>query len=518
MASHHESWFRYPLERPYPFRWFTPLFTGMAVVAAVFFTFMNIAADGYTQKVVYTTDPNSTLHQHHWYMDAPWSWISTAQFSCQSPGISIGSPYYTSNQETASYTVTSMNTTLMPDEAAVYAGLTAQSLGITTYMNNTLRDCSMGHMQVIFTSGQEPSSAVLQIQTGPVYCYIETDQRVNITVQQSFSGTEFLFEQRSSLSQYLVYNFMKQSYTVLLDAIQAMNSTAGYTGTTLAHNLTRLLSKALQTSDISDITSDDFFTVSILSPGASESLVSSSNNNTDTPFPLAQGEPRDVSMLLDAFAKSYYSAVMWDLAFDDSNAFLNETATQYLQAAINDASGSEAISNGNLSILGSSELQGTPAQFSVQYICSVPRQKDTGSMIVSVMVSDIVLISAFWKIFDWIARRYLRSRDPNWNICPGCLERNFNCGVASQNNNNASMRVWQLDQDPLCQNVDADQHTLYNSSNNNQSQSTNPDPYWNKAGGTESVKTRESQSTIRTLDEKFINLEKITSGQYLAVS
>lgn len=164
MATHHQSMFHYSLERPYPFRWFTPVVTVAGIAAVILFTFINIAADGYTQAVVYTTNPNSTLDEHHWYLNPPWSWISTAHSSCQSPGVSIGSFYYTSNQQTASYTVTNLNTTLGPDEDIVYLGLTSKTLGITTYLNNTLGDCSMTDMKVIFRSQQEPSSATLQIQ------------------------------------------------------------------------------------------------------------------------------------------------------------------------------------------------------------------------------------------------------------------------------------------------------------------------------------------------------------------
>lgn len=164
MAPNHESRFRYALERPYPFRWFTPVVAVSGIIALIFFSFVNIAADGYVQSVVYTTSPNSTLGEHHWYAYPPWSWISTAQSSCQSPGISIGSFYYTSNQQSGSYTVTSMNTTLTPDEDAVYPGLSSKTLGIATYLNNTLRDCSMGDMMIIFTSQQQPSSATLMIQ------------------------------------------------------------------------------------------------------------------------------------------------------------------------------------------------------------------------------------------------------------------------------------------------------------------------------------------------------------------
>lgn len=168
MLPKYESRFRYAIERPYPFRWFTPVAALAGIFAVVLFSFINIAADGYVQSVVYTTSPNSTLGEHHWYAYPPWSWISTAQSSCQSPGISIGSFYYTSNQEAGSYTVTNMNTSLPPGEDAVYPGLTAKTLGITTYLNNTLRDCTMGDMMVVFTSQEQPSSATIMIQASSI--------------------------------------------------------------------------------------------------------------------------------------------------------------------------------------------------------------------------------------------------------------------------------------------------------------------------------------------------------------
>lgn len=168
MAPKYSSRFRYTIERPYPFRWFTPLITVTGIAATVLFTFVNIAADGYVQSVIYTTNPNSTLEEHHWYLNAPWSWISTARSSCQSPGIAIGNSYYTSNQQTGSYTVTMMNTTLGPDDDAVYPGLQSKTLGTTSYLNNTLHDCQMGDLMVSFTSQQPASSAKLQIQVRSV--------------------------------------------------------------------------------------------------------------------------------------------------------------------------------------------------------------------------------------------------------------------------------------------------------------------------------------------------------------
>ncbi|KAI7773469.1 hypothetical protein LA080_010898 [Diaporthe eres] len=480
MAQKYSSRFRYTIERPYPFRWFTPLITVTGIAATVLFTFVNIAADGYVQSVTYTTNPNSTLEEHHWYLNAPWSWISTARSSCQSPGIAIGNSYYTSNQQTGSYTVTMMNTTLGPDDDAVYPGLASKTLGTTSYLNNTLHDCQMGDLMVIFTSQQPASSAKLQIQTGPVYCKFDADIPVNITVEQSFSGTEFLFEQRSSLSQWTVYGFMQSSFNALMKEIHGLNDTIEYTGTTLG----------LKAADSGDIAADDFFTTTIISPGQSASLVSPSNSSQDgDPFPLAQGDPGSLARLLDAFAKSYYSVVMWDLNFDrQTNAFASGNSMDYLVSTINSATGSDTMTPSP--ILGSLDLVGNHARFEMQYICSVPQKKDTGSLIISVVVANIVLLCVFWNIFNWAALKYLRSRDPTWDICRGCIRHNESSRTRSR------VMVMDLEKDPLCEDDDTAQDMMPYGRQRGQRQDRQ---LWKKPRAwSESLGVKSSQSSLRT--------------------
>lgn len=229
---------------------------------------------------------------------------------------------------------------------------------------------------------------------------------------------------------------------------------------------------------------------SILSPGQSASLISSPDNSTGEPFALAQGESEDLSKLLDAFAKSYYSTVMWDLNFNNNNVFGDEEVTQYLISTINNATGNQTIVLDSSSVLGSSKLIGSPARFEIQYICSIPRKKDTGSLTISVLVSNIVLLSVFWNLFNWIAIRYLRRHDPTWDICQGCLQHDKRL-IAQRNEG-----IMRMDQDPLCQNVDTDQETLY-------SNYSGPEPdwkIWNKLGKVgHSISTKSSQKTLRTV-------------------
>lgn len=185
---------------------------------------------------------------------------------------------------------------------------------------------------------------------------------------------------------------------------------------------------------------------------------------------------------------------MWDLNFDQGNAFANEDTTAYLTDTINSATGNETIVPDP--ILGSSDLVGEPAQFEIQYICSVPRKKDTGSLVISVLVADIVLLSVFWKFLNWVALRYLRARDPTWNFCRGCIQHSGPRPISHD-----TAMIMKMDQDPLCQNVDADQETLHA-----RTSSRNLDGSLSDQQGISecSVSSKSSQGTLRTLNEGMV--------------
>lgn len=246
----------------------------------------------------------------------------------------------------------------------------------------------------------------------------------------------------------------------------------------------------LKTSGSGDITADDFFSTTIISPGQSASLVSPSNSSQgDEPFPLAQGDPGSVARLLDVFAKSYYSVVMWDLNFDrQNNAFASKESMDYLVSTISSATGNDTMTPSP--ILGSPDLVGNHARFEMQYICSVPQKKDTGSLIISVVVANIVLLCVFWNIFNWVALRYLRSRDPNWDFCRGCLLHSESSRARSR------VMVMDLEKDPLCEDDDVAQDTIPYGSQRGQRRDRQ---LWKKPRAwSESIGVKSSQSSLRT--------------------
>lgn len=285
-----------------------------------------------------------------------------------------------------------------------------------------------------------------------------------------------------------------------MNEIHGLNDTIEYTGTTLGalhanpvkfNLLTNMFwHTGLKAADSGDVTADDFFSTTIISPGQSASLVSPSNSSQDgEPFPLAQGNPGSVARLLDAFAKSYYSVVMWDLNFDrQSNAFASGNSMDYLVNTINSASGNDTMTSS--SIFGSPDLVGNHARFEMQYICSVPQKKDTGSLIISVVVANIVLLCVFWNIFNWVALKYLRSRDPNWDVCRGCLHHSEAPRTRSR------VMVMDLEKDPLCEEDDVAQEIIPYGSQRGQRRDRQ---LWKKPRAwSESLGVKSSQSSLRT--------------------
>jgi len=57
------SWFSYPITKPYPYRWFTPVTVVGGIILSVLFSLVNLAANGYYMRTIYTNDPNTTLVQ-----------------------------------------------------------------------------------------------------------------------------------------------------------------------------------------------------------------------------------------------------------------------------------------------------------------------------------------------------------------------------------------------------------------------------------------------------------------------
>lgn len=99
MSGAHESYFSYNITRPYPFRWFSWVVFVGGIVASILFSVINLAADGYVLKTIYTTDPNGTLADYadKWYEKQPWSWTNKLSASCEPEQLTTGASFFSTN-------------------------------------------------------------------------------------------------------------------------------------------------------------------------------------------------------------------------------------------------------------------------------------------------------------------------------------------------------------------------------------------------------------------------------------
>ncbi len=136
----------------------------------------------------------------------------------------------------------------------------------------------------------------------------------------------------------------------------------------------------------------------------------------------------DIWTQADNFAKAFYSAILVDLGSNFSANILTdpkllqpltnfETMTDLEKPWLKAGPARQSFeqlqnSTGGLGI--------TPSTIYAQYLCQVPKQKATGSLLVSILVADLVLLQALWQIVKWVTTSWVGHRDPHANYCEGC--------------------------------------------------------------------------------------------------
>ncbi|KAK8127035.1 uncharacterized protein PG998_002794 [Apiospora kogelbergensis] len=90
--------FSYPVSRPYPFQWFTPLVIVGGLVLAVLFSLMNFPANAYDMKLETSIDPNQTIREEGPHSPFGWWDGDNLKPKCQPFELSVGSLFFTTNR------------------------------------------------------------------------------------------------------------------------------------------------------------------------------------------------------------------------------------------------------------------------------------------------------------------------------------------------------------------------------------------------------------------------------------
>ena len=177
------------------------------------------------------------------------------------------------------------------------------------------------------------------------------------------------------------------------------------------------------------------------------------NQNNWNPIRVSEMNDTGLARAVDGFAKAFYSSILLDLG--SASPLTDANSITYL------------LSQRNVSVLGvkntkavdtfrdeMAPLNSTAAQLSLQYVCSVPKQKDRFSMVVSIIIADLVLLSAFWQFLNWVTTKWLSARTQNWNYCPGCERNagNWKFGTTSKSDEESVQLVLQKPNDSTIEN------------------------------------------------------------------
>ncbi len=149
--------FSYSVSRVYPYPWFTWVVIIGGICATIFFSALNLAANGYNLVVQYTTDPNATISQQRWTERFPFSMVERTVASCQSQNLPINSQFFT-DKLSLEYTLVGV---------WQEQGNDIVTLPSLRYINNTLENCYVNIIQVDLKSTQRTSEQQAWTSWGP---------------------------------------------------------------------------------------------------------------------------------------------------------------------------------------------------------------------------------------------------------------------------------------------------------------------------------------------------------------
>ncbi|KUI71973.1 hypothetical protein VM1G_07755 [Cytospora mali] len=443
-----ESWFSYNLTRPYPFRWFTPVFFVGGIIATVLVSFLNFAASGYELVAASTTNPNATLSHGTWYAHWP-SWLASTRASCEATTMPLQTGLYT-NKTALIYTLVSA---WRYDESG-----SQTNLGSLVYDNNPLQNCNVSTITVDIesddrTAGQVAVALVGATMTADVVCLVDRPEgptyielvttfdpippqtSTHLFLNTNATNNASLYWGHSITRLYwaqVVMNFYEEN--IHLDkpyykAVVTLTRTHG--------------SKPSTTDDLEDVDflkADACWMMQLNSTGIHHSDKFCDSNKLSV---LAEGTTDQKPMPsvwqpMNVLGKAMWFTVMADLGRDDdflpnmlshpdmlenlsaNMSVVNETITPRWDWGLRNRGASVVPFVASESTTDNVELTVTPSVLATNYICQVPKRKATGTLIVSILVADLVLLQTIWKIYVLAVDRFFISKREDLQYCQGC--------------------------------------------------------------------------------------------------
>ncbi|KAF0316346.1 hypothetical protein GQ607_016446 [Colletotrichum asianum] len=452
----HHSRFSYPISKPYPFRWFTPVALVGGLVLAVLLSLLNLSANGFYLKTVYTSDPNSTeAHANaQWFRQRPFNWQSDVQAECQPHLLSVGDSFFTTNLGFR-YTIKAIT-----DPAKT-------SLSTIGYKNNTLQSCIPKEIELRLRKSDTaappaPSRWLSWIDSSILAtfnCTIATDDGLmTITVTTEYSGSgdqiySYVIEDdyKTHASVWWGTRILNAYWNGVLATASRMTQVRDGKKYVVRAHLYYTLNPFEK-----DIQDDNFFNLYWWTGNDDSSGPNKNDLEDDEGYHDYNSDWYVSPSLTEGLhcTKILSSLLSLDLGSCQSpSLLLDDNGLEYAILAPNDSNRAPGnLLNGSASppdgierfnripspVPNSTNKRLTDLKDSFdkfhslmgplgcknativdQYLCSVPQQKSWGVLLFSILLADLVFLQAAWKVLTWTADALVKKDNPEAMSCEG---------------------------------------------------------------------------------------------------
>ncbi|TGJ78385.1 hypothetical protein E0Z10_g10382 [Xylaria hypoxylon] len=443
MAVIYRSFFSYNITRPYPFKWFTPVVIVGGIIAIVLVSFLNVATTGYELVQASSLNPNATeAARDTWFSNWP-RYLIGARASCDASSMQVQSTLYTTKQ-------------IFPWrlESIGRVGDSNPLFGSLVYKNNLLQKCNVSIIRIEFETLDRNAGQIAEMPVGGTIgatakCRVDNGDETSIVLETTYdivpaTETSDSFTGNNQLSIYWGYSLLQIYWRSLMQTFLEENQGEA----PFSKGIIRLRQNTTLSGSIEEqLKNPDFLSVAscFFTPLNATGVVVIYNQycGTHQLSALADSAPAFERPLpgiwrsVEILAKAIFFTVLADFGRND-DAMPNMLAHPDLLAilssnltAVNDTLGSAFRWGIHTSVIQKSfdpsrsqsetqQLGVNDSMLATDYLCQVPRLKSAGTLFLSVLVADLVILQAIWKIYTLVANSFLPKDNDKKKQCNAC--------------------------------------------------------------------------------------------------
>lgn len=423
--SPHESFFSHNITRPYPYRWFTPVVLGGGIIVTVLVSFLNVAASGYELVTTSTTDPKAVRSGAEWFDSWP-KWLASTRASCDPATVPLQTSMYTNNTAFL-YTLISVHR----GDGWLSSGKWS-SLGALIYDDDPLSLCNVTSLRINIDSNLQTAvhfpQSVGAALTMNIECLVERPGE-NTTLLELVTTYDFVSQSPGWGLGLAAGDFADIMLTTYWDELTKKYYLENMNLDRPFYKAEVTLSRTAGARSVRPVTVeqiieqmmgmdflrvDSCWLVPLNSTGFSHA---DEYCNGKTISELAQNGTEDgvlpsIWQPLSMLGTAMWFSVLADLGRDDHilpNIFTRWQEVRNL-TKVDFIGGQDEFS----------QVEIKPSVLLTTYICQVPRLKSTGTLIVSVLVADLVMLQSIWKVFVLVVDHFLAYKKEESIYCERC--------------------------------------------------------------------------------------------------